>query len=117
VDWVVAQDAARCFISSMTLGEIQKGISKLADSTRKADLRSWLARDVQEQFSGRIIAVSVLEALQWGDMQASAESSGKPMPVVDSLIAATALLHGMTLVTRNTRDMEASGVKLFNPWG
>jgi len=116
VEWVVGQDASRCYVSSITLGEIQKGISKLQDSTRKIDLQAWLDRDLRERFVGKTIAISANEALQWGAMVASAEAEGKSMPVVDSLLAATALFHGMTLVTRNTRDMQASGVKLLNPW-
>lgn len=116
VDWVVSQDATRCFISSITLGEIQKGVSKLADTPKKEELQTWLDRDVRERFAGQTIAIAVNEVLQWGKMQAAMEKQGRPMPLMDSLIAATALFHGMTLVTRNTRDMEASGVALFNPW-
>lgn len=116
VEWAVRQDASRCYISSITLGEIQKGISKLPDSTRKSDLQTWLNRDLRERFVGRTIAIADNEALLWGTMMASAEAEGKPMPVVDSLLAAAALFHGMTLVTRNTRDIQASGVKLLNPW-
>ncbi len=117
VDWVVSQDASRCFISSITLGEIQKGVSKLADTPKKAELQAWLDHDVRERFVGKIIAIAANEVLQWGRMQAALEQQGRPMPLMDSLIAATALFHDMTLVTRNTRDVEASGVKLLNPWG
>ncbi len=116
VDWVIQQDASTCFISSITLGEIQKGISKLAASSKKDELQAWLNRDVRERFSGQTIGVNANEALQWGTILALAESQGKSMPMADSLIAATAIFHGMTLVTRNTRDMEASGVALLNPW-
>lgn len=116
VDWVIRQDASRFFISSLTLGEIQKGISKLPASAKKDELQAWLERDVRERFFSQTIAIGANEALQWGEVQAIAETQGKPMPMVDSLIAATALFHGMTLVTRNARDMEASGVALFNPW-
>lgn len=116
VDWVIRQDASTCFISSITLGEIQKGISKLAVSLKKNELQAWLDQDVRERFSGQTIGINANEALQWGEVLAVAESQGKPMPLVDSLIAATAIFHGMTLVTRNTRDVEASGVALFNPW-
>jgi len=116
VDWVVRQDASTCFISSITLGEIQKGISKLAASAKKNDLQTWLDQDVRARFSGQTIGINTNEALQWGRVLAMAESQGQPMPMVDSLIAATAIFHGMTLVTRNTGDMEASGVALYNPW-
>ena len=116
VDWVVGQDASRCFISSITLGEIQKGIRKLPDSAKKNDLQTWLDRDLRERFSGRTIAIAANEAQEWGRIFAAVEAQGKPMPLVDSLIAATAVFHDMTLVTRNTRDVAASGVTLFDPW-
>lgn len=116
VDWVIRQDASRCFISSITLGEIQKGISKLPASAKKDELQAWLDHDVRQNFDGKIIAIGANEALQWGEVQATAERQGTPLPLVDSLIAAAAIFHHLTLVTRNTRDMEASGVALFNPW-
>jgi predicted nucleic acid-binding protein len=117
VDWIQQQNHANCFISSITLGEIQKGISKLAPSAKKDDLQAWLDKDVRARFTGQTIAIAVNEALQWGGVQALAEMQGRPLPIIDSLIAATAIFQDMTLVTRNTKDMEASGVKLFNPWG
>lgn len=116
VSWIIKQENHALFISSITLGEIQKGISKLPESSRKNDLMHWLERDVIERFSGKTIAVAEHEALSWGRVQASTESSGKPMPIVDSIIAATALYRNMVLVTRNTKNVEASGVKLLNPW-
>ncbi|MFM9912751.1 MAG: type II toxin-antitoxin system VapC family toxin [Methylophilaceae bacterium] len=116
VDWIQQQNHANCFISSITLGEIQKGISKLAVSAQKDDLQAWLNNDVRARFIGQTIAIEANEALQWGEVQAAAEAQGKPMPMIDSLIAASAIFQDMTLVTRNTKDMEASGVKLFNPW-
>lgn len=116
VDWVLAQDHNTLFISSITLGEIQKGITKLADSAKKHDLQTWLNNDVRARFMGKTIAIAANEALQWGELLAVAEAKGQPMPIVDSLIAATALFQDMVLVTRNTKDVEISGVKLHNPW-
>jgi predicted nucleic acid-binding protein len=116
VDWIKQQEHTRLFISSITLGEIQKGISKLPASAKKDDLQAWLHKDVRARFTGQIIAIAVNEALKWGELQAATEAQGKPMPIVDSLIAATAIFQEMTLVTRNTKDVEASGVKLLNPW-
>jgi predicted nucleic acid-binding protein len=88
----------------------------LAPSAKREELQVWLDRDVRERFSGQTIAIAADEALQWGEVQAMAESQGKPLPMVDSLIAAAAIFHELTLVTRNTRDMEASGAALYNPW-
>jgi hypothetical protein len=116
VSWVQQQDHATLYISSLTLGEIQKGVSKLPASSRKDDLQTWLERDVRERFSGKIIGIAVSEAMHWGKLQAAAEEQGKPLPLIDSMIAATAIVQDMVLVTRNTKDVEASGVKLLNPW-
>lgn len=116
VSWILKQSNASLFISSITLGEIQKGIAKLPESAKKQDLQTWLDTDVRKRFEGSIIAISANEALQWGELQAMSEIKGRPMPVLDGMIAASALFHEMTLVTRNIKDVEASGVKLLNPW-
>jgi predicted nucleic acid-binding protein len=116
VNWVQQQDHTTLYISSLTLGEIQKGVSKLPSSPKKDDLQIWLEKDVRERFTGKIIGVTVSEALQWGKLQAAAEMLGKPLPLIDSMIAATAIVQDMVLVTRNTKDVEASGVNLLNPW-
>jgi len=115
VNWVQQRDHAALYISSLTLGEIQKGVSKLPASPKKDELQMWLEKDVRARFSGKIIGITVSEALHWGQLQAVAEAQGKP-PLIDSMIAATAIVQGMVLVTRNTKDVEASGVKLLNPW-
>ncbi len=116
VNWVQQQNHATLYISSLTLGEIQKGVSKLPSSPKKDDLQIWLEKDVRERFTGKIIGVTVSEALQWGKLQAAAEMQGKPLPLIDSMIAAIAIVQDMVLVTRNTKDVEASGVNLLNPW-
>lgn len=116
VNWVLAQNNSTLFISSITLGEIQKGITKLPDSAKKQDLQTWLDLEVRKRFEGKVIAISVNEALQWGGSQGMTELKGRPMPILDGMIAATAIFHNMTLVTRNVKDVEVSGVKLLNPW-
>lgn len=116
VSWVQQQNQSTLYISSLTLGEIQKGVSKLPASPKKDELQAWLESDVRARFTGKIIGITVSEALCWGKMQATAEAQGKPMPLVDSMIAATAIVQDMVLVTRNTKDVETSGVKLLNPW-
>lgn len=101
------------FLSVLTLGEIQKGITSLADSVRRRRLTSWLEQEIRPWFAGRILPVDELVALRGGRLLAKA---GQPLPAVDSLIAATALEHGLTLVTRNTQDMARTGASVFNPW-
>ncbi len=115
-DWLKAQDESSLYLSALTLGEAKKGIEKLAECARKTRLQAQMIQEILERFDGRILPADTDVCLCWGELLARLEKQGKPMPTVDSLIAATASFHGMTLVTRNTRDMEASGVTLFNPW-
>ncbi len=116
VAWLAAQRPDALYISTLTLGELQKGIAKLEPCIRNTYLETFLHTDIQEGFTERTLSVDTGVALAWGSLVAQSEQAGQRMPYVDSLIAATALFHGMTLVTRNIRDMEASGVALFNPW-
>lgn len=114
--WAESEDEQKMYISSLTLGELQKGVSKLPESAKKAQLQAWVHDDLLERFSGRVLVPSAEVCIRWGIMQAETERQGRPLPIVDSLIAATALHYQLTVVTRNTRDMEASGVALYNPW-
>jgi len=116
VTWVNSIDEARLFISAVTLGEIQKGIAKLEDSKRKRAFQVWLEQDLIERFKGRVLAVDSDIALEWGSLQGEFARLGRPLPVIDSLIAATAIRHNLTLATRNTVDFERLPVKLLNPW-
>jgi predicted nucleic acid-binding protein len=114
--WIQQVDESRLYLSVIVLGEIQKGIAKLDDSKKKHSLQLWLEQSLQERFAGRILPVDSSVALEWGILQGSSARSGHPVPVIDSLIAATAIRHNLTLVTRNTADFELMPVKLVNPW-
>jgi predicted nucleic acid-binding protein len=114
--WLSAQRPDALYISTLTLGELQKGIAKLTPCARKTYLETFLHMDIREGFNERTLSIDTGVALAWGNLVAQSEQAGQRMPYIDSLIAATALFHSMTLVTRNTRDMEASGVALLNPW-
>jgi predicted nucleic acid-binding protein len=113
VTWGEKQAPESLFISVLTLGEIRKGIARLADRTRVKKLSDWLEHELPTYFHGRILPIDSQVADRWGRLLADA---GRPLPVVDSLLAATALTHKMRLVTRNTRDFEHGGLKLVNPW-
>jgi predicted nucleic acid-binding protein len=71
---------------------------------------------LRERFSGRILPVNEETADLWGCLQAAAEARGRPLPTLDCQLAATAMVHGLTLVTRNTDDFATTGVELFDPW-
>jgi predicted nucleic acid-binding protein len=116
LDWMAAQDEACCFLSSLTIGELKKGIDRLPPSHKKTTLQVWLDQDMRQRFAGRILSIDIEVAEQWGLICAHAENRGLSLPVVDGLIAATALAHGLVVVTRNTKDMEPGGVPLLNPW-
>jgi len=100
------------YLSVLTLGEIQKGIEKLRprQPTRAVGLEEWLTR-VETEYSGRVISLGPTEAKCWGALTAP-----QSRPIVDALIGATALVHGLTVATRNTRDFAAMGVPTVNPW-
>ena len=116
VEWVSFESEENFYLSVLTIGEIQKGISKLADSKKKEKLQSWITIDLKDRFTGRILDIDLEVAQKWGEMQGNAEKKGQVMPAIDALIAATAVCHGLTVVTRNIQDMQHSGARLFNPW-
>jgi tRNA(fMet)-specific endonuclease VapC len=116
VGFVDSLDPEDVYLSAITIGEIVKGIEKLPASRRKADLHAWLKEDLLVRFDGKIIALDKDVLMEWGTLTARLESAGKPMPVIDSLIAASARAHQMTLVTRNVDDFEGADVEIVNPW-
>ena len=116
VEWVDSLDPDDVYLSVLTIGEIIKGIEKLPNSRRKTELQTWLKEDLLVRFRGKIIPVDTDVIMEWGILSAQVESVGKPMPAIDSLIAATAKANQLTLITRNVRDFEATGMKVLNPW-
>jgi len=116
VDWVLSENETNFYVSVLTFGELHKGIEKLPESKKKEELRIWVENELKNRFQNRIIGIDMHVSITWGKIQCIAEKKGKPMPTVDSLIAATGIVHDLTVVTRNVADMEQSSVKLFNPW-
>ncbi len=116
IKWLRSSHEGNLFLSSLTIGEIQKGISKLPESRKKNELQTWLDVELAKRFKERILAIDMTVAKKWGEIQASSEMAGSNMPVIDSLIASIGLAYDMVVVTRNTDDMKSSGVGLFNPW-
>jgi toxin FitB len=104
-------------ISVLTAGELRQGIAALDAGPKKSRLEHWLAVDLLRQFTGRVLPVDEAVALAWGRLSAEGRRSGRPLPVIDGLLLATAEVHGLTFVTRNERDCADRGVPLLNPWG
>jgi predicted nucleic acid-binding protein len=104
-----------CFLSSVSLGEISKGLHRLPEGKRKRGLIQW-ADGLENDFAEQILGLDTITLKSWGKLYAKHEAKGFNMDVMDSLIAATALVHQLTVVTRNTTDFPAD-VKTINPWG
>ncbi len=115
MDWLAAQPLFETYLSVIAVGELEEGIARLGETARAQELRGWLAQ-VIESFSGRILNVDLAVVSTWGRIRADAKRRGRTPPAIDALIAATALTHDLTVVTRNTADMEMLPVSLFNPW-
>ena len=113
VSWFSQRPPATLYLSVLTLGEIRKGIEGVSEETRRQTLLDWLETDLPSFFMGRIMAVDGSVADRWSRMIAAA---GRPLPAIDSLLAATALEHDLVLVTRNVKDFAGLPVQLFNPW-
>ena len=110
--WFNRTDQASVFISTLTLGELVRGVAKAArrDAAAGVRLKAWVDA-IQVDFADRIIDVDRDIAVRWGEL-----TSLRTMPTVDCLLAATALVRGMTLVTRNTRDVARTGARVLNPF-
>lgn len=113
VEWFDERPAGRLHLSVLSLGEIRKGIENLSPGKRKSRLVDWLETDLPAFFGERVLPVDIQVADRWGRLVAQA---GRPVPAIDSLLAATALHHDLTLVTRNVRDFSYPGLVVVNPW-
>jgi hypothetical protein len=116
IRWLDEQDEASLYLSVVSLGEIEKGILKLraADARRSQKLTAWLGK-LEQRFAGRILPLDAAALHAWAQLAASAELSGRHLPVMDGLIMATAQCHGLTVVTRNTEDFRFYP-QVFDPW-
>lgn len=113
VAWFEERPATILYVSVLTLGEIRKGIEALGKSKRKLKLLDWLETELPAYFAGRILPIDEEVADRWGRLLASA---GRPLPAIDSLLAATALTHGLALVTRNVDDFPHPDLEIIDPW-
>jgi tRNA(fMet)-specific endonuclease VapC len=116
IHWLESAGPDEIFLSAITVGELKKGIEKLPKSKRKDLLNQWLNDDLLTRFQGHILPIDENTMLCWGTLNARLEVSGRPMPVMDGLLAASALQHRFTLVTRNADHFKDTGILLFNPW-
>ena len=101
------------YISALTIGEIRKGVEGVPDARRKEKLRVWLEHELPEWFGQRVLSIDGDVAERWGRLQAQAK---RPVPAIDSLLAATALHHELRMVTRNEKDFDYQGLEVINLW-
>lgn len=114
VDWFAGRPPGALHLSVLTIGELRKGIDAMPDGDRKERFSTWLENDIPDYFAGRILDIDSVVADRWGRLCAEA---GRPLPAIDSLLAATALVHGLALVTRNLTDFNLPQLRIINPWG
>ena len=116
LQWIENIDERLLYLSVLTLGEIRKGIAGLVEGKQRARLENWLELELKSRFRDRILAIDDEIADRWGMLAAQSKARGKSLPVIDGLIAATALHHNLAIVTRNTADFVETHVSIVSPW-
>jgi predicted nucleic acid-binding protein len=116
VRWFDQIDEDRTHLSVITLGELRKGINRLADSRRRNRLDDWLSNELPSRFGNRILPVNAAIADEWGQLLARADTAGTPINGTDALIAATAIAHRLQVVTRNVSHFKPADVDILCPW-
>ena len=116
VRWIESQNEFDLYLSVLTLGEIQKGISKLSHGKKKSTLTAWLKDELEVRFAERVLPVNDAIALMWGNMLGTSEKNGQPLSVIDALIASTATVHNLVVVTRNISDFSGCSIDILDPW-
>lgn len=114
IEWL-RQHEGELYVSTITIGEIRRGIERLPDGKRKLQLQKWL-QSLCDCMQGRILGFNTSTAHVWGQLKAKWEKAGVNVPSLDSQIAATASRHSLVLVTRNTSDFEKTGIRTLNPF-
>ena len=115
MEWLSKQDPNTLFMSAISVGEITNGINLLGNTKKAKELSKWLD-ELVASFGSRVLSVNTTVAECWGVSLAACSRAGTPRPAIDALIAATAKVDNLVLVTRNVRDMQGLGVKLLNPF-
>jgi|SRR6266403_1041119 len=114
--WIEAAEESLLYLSVLTLGEIRKGLAALPQGSRRIHLETWLEVELRARFSGRILPIDEAVAERWGLLAANAKGKGKTLSAIDGLLAATAIHHNLTVVSRNVNDFTNTQVSVVNPW-
>jgi predicted nucleic acid-binding protein len=113
--WLASTDDALLYVSVLTLGEIRQGIDTSPDAAKRAALELWLV-DLLEQYADRVLPIDLAVAERWGRIGAAARAARRSLPVIDALLAATAMHHALTVVTRNVAHIAPTGAAVLDPW-
>lgn len=116
VAWLDDVDEDRVFLSVVTLAELRYGIERLPAGRRRERLDEWLREELPNRFESRVLAIDPAIANAWGTILAQRDRTGRPISTMDAFVAATAEVHGLTLVTRNASDFRPSVKSVFDPW-
>ena len=117
IAWVKRQVNETLFVSVVTLGELRRGVTLLAEqSSRRAELERMIHEKVPSWFQDRILPITRMIAERWGVLDGERQLAGRPLNIADGMIAATALEHDLSIVTRNVKDFEQLGITIINPW-
>ena len=114
--WFGDTPESATFISVLSIGEIHKGLGRLGGAPKAAKIGAWLDHELMARFDRRLLDVDLKVCNVWGSICGKLSKRGRPQPVIDSLIAATAIAHGLTLVTRNVKDFADFDIEVINPW-
>ena len=115
VSWLRSALEPELVVSALTFGELRYGVARLSEGKRRRSLSVWLDR-FRARFDGRVLDVTSQVADEWASLRAAAARAGRTLPVIDGLLAATAKVHGLSVVTRNLADFAAARVTIIDPW-
>lgn len=116
LEWMSAADESLLYLSVLTLGEIRKGVAGLPQGKRRTQLETWIELDLQARFSQRILSIDAPVADRWGVLAGEAKRKGRALSAIDGLLAATALHHNLTIVSRNISDFAHTNAAVLDPW-
>jgi len=116
VSWVRSLPPVALGVSVLVIGEIEKGIARLAPGKRRDELTTWAQFELPGYFRDRTYPIDLAVARRWGQLDADGRAMGRPLPVIDGLMLATAARHDLVLATRNVSDCAQRGVPVFDPF-
>ena len=116
LDWIESQSPRDLFLAAQTMGELVRGARKAREQARRERYERWIEQDLARQFDGRILPFDALTATVWGRLMGDGDRTGRRPSAADAQIAASAIQHDLTLVTRNVKDFQSFDVRLLDPW-